>query len=396
MTVPHRIAYLYDVPLPNEHAATIQILKTGRALAEQGWRFTLHARGQPPEPGGLLATLGLERHERLHLRQGFPARPLTPGFRRLALTIAPPALPAAPCVVMSRGETGQLIAPGLRRSRRRPLFIYELHRLAFVTDAERHLGRLLRPGEPLPPSAERLRRREARTIAFADGLVFLTEELKSATRAAFRSLPPSVVAPSGVDALPPCDRPKDVDVIYVGKIERRKGVGLAIDAMRRLPGHHLRLVGDGAHLAWARAHAQALGIADRVQFTGRLPHAAVAAELAKARVGVCPLPGDVDQVSARFTSPLKLLEMMAAGLPVVATDLPPVRAICTDGRDALLVSADDADALAAGIRQLLEDAPTAQRLAAAARERATAFGWDARAARIAGLIENVRACGLRS
>ena len=296
---------------------------------------------------------------------------------------------------MSRGETGLLIAAGLRRSRRRPLFIYELHRLGFVADAERRLGRPLRPGETLPASAERLRRREARTIAAADGLVFLTEELQSATRAAFANLPPSVIAPSGVDAIQPRDWAKEVDVIYVGKIERRKGVGLALDAMRHLSGRRLRLVGDGAHLAWARARARNLGIGDRVQFTGRLPHAAVAAELAKARVGVCPLPDTVDQVSARFTSPLKLLEMMAAGLPVVATDLPPVRAICTDGRDALLVPADNAEALAAGIRQLLEDAPTAQRLAVAARERATAFGWEARAARIAGLIERVHACGSR-
>ena len=382
--------YFYDVPLPNSHSATIQILKTGRALAELGWTFTFHMRGRPPDAARTLAQIGVEPHDRLHLRQGFPGRPLTPGLRRLALAALPPAaLSRTPGIVITRGESGMLLEPALRGSRKRPLFLYEMHRLAFVGEAERRLGRPLLPGETLTPPAERLRRREARTVAAADGLIFLTVELQAATSAAFPGLAPSIVAPSGVDPGSSCNRAKDVDIVYIGKIERRKGVDLALDAMRHLPGRRLRLVGDGAHLAWAQARARDSGIGDRVEFVGRLPHAAVEAELAKAKIGLCPLPANVDQVSTRFTSPLKLLEMMAAGLPIVATDLPSVRAICTAGEHALLAPADDARALAAAVEQLLNTPALAARLGAAARRRAADFTWAARAGRIAFLIDRL-------
>ena len=99
---------------------------------------------------------------------------------------------------------------------------------------------------------------------------------------------------------------------------------------------------------------------------------------ARARVGVIPLPGR-DYVEAReFTSPLKLFEMMAAGLPIVASRLPSLAEYVTDGREALLVSPDDPAALAEGIRKVATDPGLAAGLAQAARARAAAFTWDAR------------------
>ena len=125
-----------------------------------------------------------------------------------------------------------------------------------------------------------------------------------------------------------------------------------------------------------------------VQFA--LPAADVADFLRGARVGVCPLAAGRDSVSDRFTSSLKLLQMMALGMPVVATDTPPIRAVATDGRDVLLVPPNDPEALAGGIGRLLADPDLAARLAAAARRTAEAYGWDARARRLedfaAGLL----------
>lgn len=391
------IRYYYDVPLPNEFSATIQILKTGRAFAATGRAFTFAARAPRVPVAALLEQLGLEPHPALRFATAFPNGPPVPPLRRLLARAAflgrPPGSDGA--VVMSRGESGFLVAAAL--GRRRGPFVYEMHRLAFLAEAERSLGRKVAPDAPLPATAARIRRVEARTIAAADALIFLTEAVREAVRDAFGFAVPSIVAPSGVDTgRETAEVEKDVDIVFLGKIERRKGVGLALQAMRHLPGRRLRLIGDGAGMPWARRLAGELGVAAQVEFAGRIAHAAVPAELARARVGICPLPQDVDHISERFTSPLKLLAMMAAGLPVVATDLPSVRAICTHRVEALLAPPGAPEPVAAAIREILADSALAARLSAGARTRASDFSWTARARAIARLLEAGRPGGADS
>ena len=96
-----------------------------------------------------------------------------------------------------------------------------------------------------------------------------------------------------------------------------------------------------------------------------MPHVEVRARVADAAVAVVPLP---DNLMARyFTSPLKLFDYMAAGVPIVASDLPSIREVLTDGDNALLMPPDDPVALAATIRRLLVNPGLADRL------RRTAF-----------------------
>jgi len=76
-----------------------------------------------------------------------------------------------------------------------------------------------------------------------------------------------------------------------------------------------------------------------------------------------------------------LLEAMAAGVPIVATDIPGYRDVARHDREALLVPADDAPATAAAIARILGDAPLATRLRAAGRRRAEEHDWSAIAAR---------------
>ena len=77
-----------------------------------------------------------------------------------------------------------------------------------------------------------------------------------------------------------------------------------------------------------------------------------------------------------------LVEGMAAGLPVVATDIPGYREVVRDDVEGLLVPPGDPAALADALRRVLTDATLAARLAAAGRERARSYAWDAVVPRI--------------
>ena len=90
------------------------------------------------------------------------------------------------------------------------------------------------------------------------------------------------------------------------------------------------------------------------------------------------------------TSPLKAFEAMAAGRPIVASDLPSSREVLRHGENALLVPPGSASELASALRSLLADSGLARRLAERAFSDAPAYSWDARGRRINELIEEVR------
>ncbi len=97
---------------------------------------------------------------------------------------------------------------------------------------------------------------------------------------------------------------------------------------------------------------------------------------------ILALPNTPSAISERYTSPLKLFEYLAMGRPIVASDLPAIREILTDGQSALLVPAGDAAALAAAIQRVAGDPALASRLAAGALALAPRFTWDVRAERL--------------
>lgn len=128
----------------------------------------------------------------------------------------------------------------------------------------------------------------------------------------------------------------------------------------------------------AARRLHALGVADRVKMLGTVPHDELGALYAAADVVVCP------SYAESFGHPM--VEAMAHGRPVVASDRPVHREIC--GPAALYFSTFDSEHLAFRVHQILDDAALASRLGVAGRERARRFSWNAH---YEGLVRALRA-----
>jgi glycosyltransferase involved in cell wall biosynthesis len=118
---------------------------------------------------------------------------------------------------------------------------------------------------------------------------------------------------------------------------------------------HLHLLGGGPDEGALRAQAAVLGLQAMVTFHGRLDDAGMAGVLARCKASVSVPASDATSVS--------VLESMAAGVPVVASDLPANRQ-WLDAEPALIVPVDDAGALAAALRRLRDDDALAQQVSA--------------------------------
>jgi glycosyltransferase involved in cell wall biosynthesis len=173
-------------------------------------------------------------------------------------------------------------------------------------------------------------------------------------------------------------------VAYTGGLLEWKGVDVLVDAARRMPDVRFAIAG-GMEADVRRLQASAAGLTN-VRLDGFQPPERVALYLAAADVVAVPNRSQ-PAISARYTSPLKVFESMAAGRAIVASDLPSLRERLAHDSDAWLVRPDDAGALADGLQRVLGDAALRERLAAALQARAAAHTWDARAQRILRWIE---------
>lgn len=124
------------------------------------------------------------------------------------------------------------------------------------------------------------------------------------------------------------------------------------------------IVGDGQRRPALEALARQLGVADRVVFTGRVPHAEVRDLYALLDVFAVPRR---DERAARMVTPLKPFEAMATGLPLVVADLPALTEIAPDGERGLVFPPSDAAGLAAVLARLMDDPALRRRLGQAGR-----------------------------
>jgi glycosyltransferase involved in cell wall biosynthesis len=151
-------------------------------------------------------------------------------------------------------------------------------------------------------------------------------------------------------------------VVVVARLERDKGIQIALGALRRvsrtLPGARLRVVGDGSYRHQLEALSTAYGIRDRVEFTGTLPFERISEGYAGAAVVLNPRlrPTAYDHA---------MVVGMASGVPMITTDLGDTAFVAAPDREALFVPAADDAALAEAIVTCLTDRPRAREVGAA-------------------------------
>lgn len=178
--------------------------------------------------------------------------------------------------------------------------------------------------------------------------------------------------------------------VYTGHLYEWKGAHTLALAARFLPAGLLVYVvgGTAEDLAAFRRLLQAEGL-DRVRTSGHVPPDQIPVYLAAADVLVLPNSAR-SETSARFTSPMKLFEYMAADRPIVASRLPSLQEVLRDGENALLVEPDDPESLAKGIMALANDEALSGRLAETARQEAQGRTWDARAEAVLSFMQRDR------
>ncbi len=240
---------------------------------------------------------------------------------------------------------------------------------------------------------QRLETLERQLYAGCAGVAAITQGLLDEVRARYAFAGPTAVVPSAVDTdvfRPTWQVGDGKTVAYVGTLQFWKGLETLLEAMAQAPNLRLLIVGGGSpsEEATLRARISELNLQQRVELAGRLPQPQIPARVQNAVCAVHPLPPKIS-ISTRFTSPLKLFEYMAMGLPIVAADVPSAREVLQDGGNALLYSAGKPDALAAALGRLATDRELAARLSANALRGAAAYTYDARAQKLVGLFAQV-------
>jgi glycosyltransferase involved in cell wall biosynthesis len=258
--------------------------------------------------------------------------------------------------------------------------------------AARALGipHLVELNAPLPEEAARYRRLdrpeeadrlERETLSRADLVLPVSSPLAayaSARGAQHVEVTPNAVVPERFADLPARDPSAPAVAVFSGALRPWHGIETIAEAWKLLDGAapRLRVIGDGP----SRDVVAAAG----AEMLGAVPHERVPLLLGEADIGLAPYSPD----APAYFSPLKLFEYLAAGLAVVAADIPGVRDV-TGSEAAVLIPPGDAPALARAVALLAGNHAERERLGSAARVLAAEHTWQQRGRRIVGAVREI-------
>lgn len=291
-------------------------------------------------------------------------------------------------VLLTRPDLIHVHAPSVHASAAWP--VARLGRLPLVVEADRRAA----AGSGIGPLGRF-------ACARADALAAPSIEMRAALRASGIHPRRIAILPPAADVMAAPDRgarPSDMDMLdapllaYAGDLDAPAGIGLLLTALHDLRHKRrtLRLLvaGGGTGMEALEARIAAAGLNGYVRVTGLLAGRRAADVMARADIAVFPaLAG-----RGTLTPSRHLLNAMAQGCAVVASDIPCHRDLLVHGHSGMLFAAGSRRALADALAQLLDERYRLRPLGqAAARCIAATHGWTSAAARYRRLYESVLA-----
>lgn len=216
-----------------------------------------------------------------------------------------------------------------------------------------HAGSLVKGDHPVDPVL-RAYERHVLPRVFARSRELIAVSPTSLAHAAGRAhlVPPGV--DTGLFTPPPAGSPRERRVLYVGRVERTsrwKGLQVLVDALPRLrelvPDVRLEVVGDGDDVETLQKQAAERGVADIVDWRGRVDHHRLPDHYRSAGVTVLPSLTEAESFG------MALAEAIACGCPVVGSAVGGIPFVVRDGEDGRLVRPGDPEALARALADVL-------------------------------------------
>ena len=166
---------------------------------------------------------------------------------------------------------------------------------------------------------------------------------------------------------------KSPKIMYIGRISMDRGLEIFIHLARQRAGD-IYLIGE------IENGEELLRREQGIRYISSQPHKYVPSWYEKCDIVLLPYQPILS--TSTWFSPLKLFEAMAAGRPIVASDLKPIREVLTHGRTGLLVRPDDPEEWLKAVNTLKNHPEMAVALGKRAREVARSYSWDARAMKL--------------
>lgn len=168
---------------------------------------------------------------------------------------------------------------------------------------------------------------------------------------------------------------------FTGTPYEYNGRDILLELARRNPEMHFVSVGGRPEqLEPMRSYRQEHGL-DNVTLVEHQPHSRIPVFLKSFDCCLLPLTADIKR-TVRYATPLKLFEYLAAGRPIVASDLPSLSHFLTHGDNALLVPPGSPEAFGSALERLKTDPELRRALSRSARRHAGQFTWSKRARRV--------------
>lgn len=176
----------------------------------------------------------------------------------------------------------------------------------------------------------------------------------------------------------PRQRGNGLRILFVGRLVERKGVGVLVEAVRRLPaelGASVEIIGEGPERPMLESQVKRDGLTQRVVLRGGVTDEELRAAYVSSDVVVLPSIRDARKDTEGLG--VVLLEAMTYGIPVIGSDVGGIPDIVVDGETGLLVPPQDPEALASALERLARAPDLAARLGEAGQRHVrTSFSWD--------------------